>query len=194
MTAPPTGLPEADFTLEAMPHLDAVARFARWLAGPGGNADDLAQETYLRAFRSWATFRPGTSCRAWLFVICRNIHFSAQRREARMEVMSDPDLESLAAAAIHASATESGLSDVFERFDLRDAIRREVDALSLPTREVVVLVDIEDLSYEDAARALDIPIGTVRSRLFRGRRILQERLLAHARDAGLVSRNRPEGA
>lgn len=106
--------------------------------------------------------------------------------------MSDADLEALAAAALHASAKESGLGDVFDRFDLRDAIRREIEKLPLPTREVVVLVDIEGWSYEDTARALDIPIGTVRSRLFRGRRVLQERLLTHARDAGLTGPNRPE--
>ncbi|MDX2120135.1 MAG: sigma-70 family RNA polymerase sigma factor [Gemmatimonadota bacterium] len=192
MTAPPTDLPEADFTLEALPHLDAVAGFARWLAGNGADADDLVQETFLRAHRSWQTFRPGTACRAWLFTICRNLHYSTRTREARMDPVSDADLEALAAAALHSSAKESGLGDVFDRFDLRDAVRREIEKLPPATREVVVLVDIEDWSYEDTARALEIPIGTVRSRLFRGRRVLQERLLTHARDAGLVGGNRQE--
>ncbi|MDZ4863537.1 MAG: sigma factor-like helix-turn-helix DNA-binding protein [Gemmatimonadota bacterium] len=100
--------------------------------------------------------------------------------------MDDPELEALAAAAMHASAATAGLEDVFERFDLRDAVQREVLALSLTMREVVVLVDLEDWSCESTATALGIPIGTVTSRLFRGRRVLQERLLAHARDAGII--------
>jgi len=191
MTETPGGLPEADFTREALAHLDAVAGFARSLAGSGANADDLVQETYLRAFRNWSSFQPGTSCRAWLFTICRNAHYTTHQREGRVEAVSDPDLEALAAAALHASAREAGLSDVFDRFDVLDAVRREVDALPLHTREVVALVDMEDWSYEDTARALNIPIGTVRSRLFRGRRVLQERLLAYARDAGLAKPNRP---
>lgn len=81
-TAPSTDLPEADFTLEALPHFDAVAGFARWLAGEGADADDLVQETFLRAFRSWGSFRPGSSCRAWLFTICRNLHHSTRTRTA----------------------------------------------------------------------------------------------------------------
>ena len=92
---------------------------------------------------------------------------------------------------IHSAAQAEGLDDVFSRMDVMEAVRAAVDALPDPFREVVVLVDLEEQSYEDAARVLEIPKGTVRSRLFRGRRLLQEQLIEHARDAGLVRQQRP---
>lgn len=193
MTNLPSPPSQDAFTSEALPHLEAVAAFARRLTGSEPDGDDLTQETYLRAYRSWSTYEPGTSCRAWLFTICRNAHRNARIREQRIEAVSDPDLEALAAAALHAGAVEAGLNDVFDRFDLGDALRREIDALPLPTREVVVLVDLEEWSYAATADALGIPVGTVRSRLFRGRRVLQEGLLAHARDAGIVKHREREG-
>lgn len=185
--------PVPDFAQEALPHLDFVTRVARSLTRSEMDADDLVQETFLRACRSWGSFQPGTSCRAWLFTICRNAYLSSRERESRSEAVPDADLESLAAAALHALAAAAGYADVFERFDLRDAIRHEVEALSPALREAIILVDMEDWSYEEAARALKVPIGTVRSRLFRGRRVLQERLLAHARDLGLQDHTKSLG-
>jgi DNA-directed RNA polymerase specialized sigma24 family protein len=100
--------------------------------------------------------------------------------------MLDPELEALAAAAVHDSALQGGYGDLFTRFDLTDAIDRAIDALPDAFREVVLLVDVNDQSYETAAATLDTPIGTVRSRLFRARRLLQEALISHAHDAGLI--------
>lgn len=186
MVEPTGGTPAASFDEVALPHLDDVARFARWLAGDAMTADDLVQETFLRAFRSWGTFRTGSDCRAWLFTICRNVHYSARRRAVREPTMGEPEVEALATASLHREALAHGMGGGFDRFDLRDTVRREVQALPDSFREVTVLVDLEDLSYEAAAAALGIPVGTVRSRLFRARRLLQERLVEHARDAGLV--------
>jgi RNA polymerase sigma-70 factor (ECF subfamily) len=176
----------APFAEVALPFLDDVARVARWLARDPAAADDLVQETFLRALRSWDTFRPGTDCRRWLLTICRNTHYSHHRR-ARRETTTgdDAELEALAAADIMVEAAAGGLAAVFDHFDLADAVRREVDALDEPFRETVVLVDLQDCSYAEAADVLGVPVGTVRSRLFRARRLLQERLLAHAHDAGL---------
>lgn len=150
-------------------------------------ADDLVQETFLRAYAAWDSFTPGTECRGWLFVICRNAFHRTRLREARQVDADDAELEALAAAALHASALQSGYGTLFSDVDLGDAIRRAADGLPEPFREAFTLVDLNDQSYEEAARLLGIPVGTVRSRLFRARRLLQEELLQHARDAGLVA-------
>lgn len=183
--SPDTRNPDERFRDEALPHIPAVTRFALSLTRDESDAEDLVQETYLRAFRAWSQFQPGTECRAWLFTICKHAHMRTSKREQKVEAYEDAELEALAAAAVHAAAQSDGLEDVFSRTGVMEAIRAAVDALPDPFREVVVLVDLEEQTYEDAARVLEIPKGTVRSRLFRGRRMLQERLLEHARDAGL---------
>ncbi len=189
--SPDSRTPDERFRDEALPHLPAVTRFALSLTRDESDAEDLVQETYLRAFRAWDQFVPGSECRAWLFTICRNTHFRTSLREQRVVAYEDAELEALGAAAVHAAAQADGLEDVFSRMDVMEAIRAAVDALPDPFREVVVLVDLEEQSYEDAARVLEIPKGTVRSRLFRGRRLLQEQLIEHARDAGIARKRRP---
>lgn len=176
------------FRDEALPHFAAVTNFALSLTRDESNAEDVVQETYLRAYQAWDQYAPGTECRGWLFTICRHIWIRTRKREEREVVCEDGDLEALGAAALHTGAVQSGFGDLFERFDVRRSLDAALDELSAAFREVVVLVDVEDQSYEDAARILDIPKGTVRSRLFRARRLLQERLIAHARDAGLATR------
>jgi len=180
------------FRDEALPHLPAVARYALSLAREEADADDLVQETFLRAFRNWDQFEPGSECRAWLFAICRHTHFRSSGRAQKVIAHDDADLEALGAAALHAAARSDGLEDVFERADTMAHIRAAIDNLPDPFRGAVLLVDLEEQSYDDAARILDVPIGTVRSRLFRGRRLLQERLIEHARDAGLVRHEDPD--
>jgi RNA polymerase sigma-70 factor (ECF subfamily) len=183
--------PDERFRDEALPNLDAVARYALSLTRDESDADDLVQETFLRAFRAWHQFVPGSECRAWLFAICRNTYLRSSKREQRVVACEDAELEALGAAAIHASAQQDGLEDVFERRDLLDAIRRAVDELPETFRDAVILVDLEEQSYQHTAKVLDVPIGTVRSRLFRGRRLLQESLIEYARDAGFARRDRP---
>lgn len=181
---------DEQFRTEALPWFDDVARFALSLTRDRDEADDLTQETFLRALRSWHQYTPGTECRRWLFTICRN-HFTREReRGKRISSYDDPEVEALAAASVHASAVQSGLGEVFDRVDLGAAVNEALEALPRAFREAIVAVDIEDLSYEGAAEVLGVPVGTVRSRLFRGRRLLQESLLTYARDAGLA-RSRP---
>jgi RNA polymerase sigma-70 factor (ECF subfamily) len=180
--------PDERFRDDALPHLDAVARYALSLTRDESDADDLTQETVLRAFRAWSQFVPGTECRAWLFTICRNAYLRSSARERRVAACDDPELEALGAAAVHVSAQEEGLDDIFARAEMFAAVRNAVDELPEPFRDVVVLVDLQEQSYYEAARVLNVPIGTVRSRLFRGRRLLQERLIEHARDVGLAER------
>lgn len=178
---------DRQFHEEALRWLPDVTRYALFLARDESDANDLVQETFLKAYRSWESYTPGTECRGWLFTICRNAFVRGRKREERQVVCDDPELEALAASAVHASAQQGGYGDLFSRFDLSDAITRAIDALPEPFREVVVLIDVLDESYDSAAETLAVPIGTVRSRLFRARRLLQEALISHARDAGLVA-------
>jgi RNA polymerase sigma-70 factor (ECF subfamily) len=178
---------DRDFEREALPWLPHVARYALSLTRSDDDADDLVQETYLRAYRSWTQYTVGTECRAWLFRICRNLFLRTRQRETREVHYDDPDLEALAVAAVHASAQQKGYGDLFMRVDLSDAVERALADLPDAFRDAVILVDVQDQSYDTAAQVLGVPIGTVRSRLFRGRRLLQEALLSFARDAGVVA-------
>lgn len=171
--------------LAALPH---VLRFARSLTFDDALADDLVQETYLRAYRAWRTFLPGHDARRWLFTICRNVYLRHRERESRVADTSGEvaELESLAAAMEHHQATRSGLGDLLDRIDVRPAIRLALANVPEIYRSAVILVDVEGESYETAAAILEVPVGTVRSRLFRARRLLQQSLYQHAVDAGVV--------
>lgn len=181
------------FRAEALQHIDEVARYALSLTRDEPNADDLVQETFLRAYGAWDQYVPDTSCRAWLFTICRNAHARMAQREQRVLACEDAELEALGAAAVHASAVESGFGELFDQLDVMPALSRAVDELPEQFRDVVTLVDLEDMSYSDASRILGLPAGTVRSRLFRARRLLQERLIEHARDAGIAAKSTRDG-
>lgn len=175
-----------DFEREALPHLDAVYRFARMLTGDHHAAEDLAQETFVKALEHWAQFQPGTNCRAWLFTICRNHWYRSSARARRETATDTADLEEAATAALTAGRLqELGGETFFEAPELPGVLRQELLALPDEFREAVALVDLEDQSYESAAAVLGVKVGTLKSRLFRGRRMLQERLLAWAEDAGL---------
>ncbi len=181
---------DRQFELEALRWFPDVTRYALSLTRNEADADDLVQDTFLRAYRSWASYKPGTECRGWLFTICRNAFLRTRQRGEREVQTEDAEIEALAAAALHASALQGGLGDVFSRADLSDAIDRAISALPPAFRDVVLLIDVNDQSYADAATTLDIPIGTVRSRLFRARRLLQEALIEYAHDIGLPT---PQG-
>ena len=181
------------FRMFALPHLDAIARVARALTGRGADADDLVQETFLRAYRYWHTYDGSSDCRRWLATICRNAYREIRRRDERVVAMEDSELESLASARVHNSARAAGVDDMFSRLDLAPAIGEAIDALEVHYRQVVLLVDVEGFDYQDVADTLEIPIGTVRSRLYRGRRQLQEALVAYAVDAGFRSVNAKRG-
>jgi RNA polymerase sigma-70 factor (ECF subfamily) len=188
--AEPVSVPpvrDADFERDALPWMDDVYRFAFSLTRNAADAEDLVQETYLRAFRSWHTFQAGSDARRWLFTICRNA-FLRSREKTRREVdMDDGDAEAVAAARLREEMRDDGSDRVLSRIDLAPALTRALDELNEPFRSAVVLVDVEDQSYEAASEILGVPIGTVRSRLFRGRRQLQEKLREYARDAGFDS-------
>jgi RNA polymerase sigma-70 factor (ECF subfamily) len=183
----PQSAKDGAFAAEALPYLPDVVRFARSLTHVELDADDLVQETFLRAYQSWHTYRPGSDCRRWLFTICKHEFLHTRRREQRyVDVEGDAEADTLAAVMLHVTAQRAGADDLFARLDLAPAIRAAIDGLPHAFRAVVLLVDVEGYEYEEAAGLLDVPVGTVRSRLFRARRLLQESLFAYARDAGLA--------
>ena len=183
---------QTEFAAEAIPWFDDVYRFALSLTRDESDADDVVQDTYLRAYRSWHTYLPGSDCRRWLFTICRNVFLRSRERAKPTVELDAADAESLAAGSVYAAAVQDGLEDIFTRLDLRPAIQTALAQVPEPFRTTLIIVDVEDQSYEAAAELLGVPIGTVRSRLFRGRRLMQEQLVTYARDAGYGAR-RAEG-
>lgn len=177
---------DQSFARDAIPWMNDVYRFALSLTRDPTDAQDIVQETYLRAYRSWHTFDPGSDCRRWLFTICRNAFLRA-RQQTRMEVEAiDGDAEAIAAAREHGAMIQDGTDRLLAAVDLGPALEQALAGLDEPFRSAVQLVDVEDQSYEAAAEILGVPIGTVRSRLFRARRQMQQKLRKHARDAGLA--------
>ena len=195
MTASSANGPSADdsaFEREALPWMDDVYRFALSLTRDPSDADDVVQETYLRAYRSWHTYAPGSDCRRWLFTICRNAFLRSLERERPTVDLDDVERDVIGAGEVYVAALEEGYTELFARTDIGPAIDRAVQELPEPFRTTLVLVDVQDQSYESAAEVLGVPIGTIRSRLFRGRRLVQERLLVHARDLGVAGSERPD--
>jgi len=170
------------FEEEALDLSDQVYRVARRLVGTREEAEDLVQQTYERAFRSWRQYTPGTNLRAWLLRILTNLNIDRGRRQQRSPQTTSLDTEAgdyFLYNTLEAQADNVDEEQVVERLS-QDSI---VDALAeVPHdfRDVIVLVDIGDFSYADAAQILDIPIGTVMSRLHRGRRILKKNLADEA--------------
>ena len=169
----------------ALPLLESVAGFALSLTRSEADADDLVQETFIRAFKGWHTFTVGTDCRRWLFTICRNtfIRLNTRGQDRMTQLEGDPD--GLPSALGYMEAVQEGYQDLFDRIQVRPAIEAAVAALPEPHHSILVMVDLEGLSYEEAATVLNVPLGTVRSRLYRARRHVQEALVEHARDMGI---------
>jgi RNA polymerase sigma-70 factor (ECF subfamily) len=190
VTAPPhpyQGARDQTFEREALRWLDDVYRFALSLTRDEADAEDVVQDTYLRAYRSWGTYTVGSDCRRWLFTICRNAFLRSREREQRMKALRDGESDDLGAEALSfRDSPRNDLDETLFRTDLLPAIEQALARVPAPFQSALVLVDIEDQSYETAAEILGIPIGTLRSRLFRGRRIMQELLVTHARDAGIL--------
>ena len=166
------------FEEEALELSDQVYQVARRLSGSREEAEDLVQDTYARAFRAWRSFEPGTNLRAWLFRILTNLNIDRGRK-----IQRTPDQQPLEENdyflynRLEESAGDGNADErrVVERLSQNDAVTALAD-LPHDFRDVVLLVDLADFSYSDAAQILDIPIGTVMSRLHRGRRILKQNL------------------
>ena len=166
--------PSAAFEELAMPLFDSLYNFASWLVHNKSNAEDLVQETYLKGLRSFASFQPGTNFRAWMFRILRNTFLSScSTLDRRMTV--EIDSEDAVPVLPVTSATPESL--LIER-SRKNAVQNAIEQLPVIFREVLLLCDVEDASYQEIAEILSIPIGTVTSRLARARKAVRESVLS----------------
>lgn len=168
---------------EALSHIDALYRTAYRMTGNAMDAEDLVQETYLRAFRSLHQFRPGTNLRAWLFKILTNAYINDYRKRSRRP--RSTSLDNVEDYYLYAHLIDSGIQpassgpeeEVLSQIP-DEAVLAALDALPEEFRQVVLLADVEGFSYREIAEILGIPVGTVMSRLHRARRRLRQSILA----------------
>jgi RNA polymerase sigma-70 factor (ECF subfamily) len=169
------GGPETEFAQAALAHIDSLYGTALRLTRRSADAEDLVQDTYLKAFRSAHQFEPGTNLKAWLFTILHNTFRNVRRHDGRNPIDVDSEaVEQAVSAGPGAQSPEQILSRATLDADLQGAL----DALPDAFRQAVWLRDVEELSYAEMAQVLDVPIGTVMSRISRGRRALSEGLRA----------------
>ena len=174
-----------EFERLAMPLLDALFNFARWLTHDQTEAEDLVQETFAKALRGFDSFTLGTDFRAWMFRILRNTFLTSRTGlQAKMTVPLDAEDEAPVAVTWETPETLA-LASVS-----RQALQTALDELPIAYREVILLCDVEEMKYKDIAEVLSIPIGTVMSRLARGRKLLRQRL---AGDPGVVMASKKQG-
>jgi RNA polymerase sigma-70 factor (ECF subfamily) len=182
---------QARFAEQAMEYMPSLYAAALRMTRNPSDAEDLVQETYLKAYRAFGSFEQGTNLKAWLYRILTNTFINSYRARKRRPEQTELDdveelylyrrLGGLEAAAASRSAEEEVL-DLFTESDIKDAL----EALPEQFRMAVLLADVEGFSYKEIADILDVPIGTVMSRLHRGRRALQKALFDFGRDRGLV--------
>lgn len=178
------------FEKEAMPHMDALYGYAMHLSRNASDAEDLVQETYIKALKNWHRYQQGTNCRAWLFRIMTNTFYNIQRSKKRrrgIEADALPDIE-MQVAEHH---SDRGIYRPLEAQVLDRMVSKEVtdaiDSLPADFRTVLLLADLQDFSYKEIAEVCDCPVGTVMSRLYRARRAMQRKLLDHAIKEGIVA-------
>jgi RNA polymerase sigma-70 factor (ECF subfamily) len=184
----------AAFEREALEHLDALYRTALRMTRNSQDAEDLVQETYLRAYRFFDHYQSGTNIRAWLFRILTNTFINGYRRAAaEPKTTSLDDSEEFYLYHQLAQPTNEGgesvEDEVLDKLAVED-VRRAIEQLPEVFRMAVLLADVEGFSYAEISEILDIPKGTVMSRLFRGRRLLQKALWEQAKAAGIVQEAR----
>lgn len=173
------------FEAQMLPHLDALYRTAYSMTKNAGDAEDLVQDTYLRAFQFFHQFQGGTNARAWLFRILTNLYINNYRKKVREpERTSYDDMEDFFLYNRLSDSQQSGHAVSPEQLVVQqvqiEAIKDAIEKLPEEYRETVVLADLNEFSYQEISEILDIPIGTVRSRLSRGRRLVQKAIWAYS--------------
>jgi RNA polymerase sigma-70 factor (ECF subfamily) len=179
-----------DFEREAVPHMDALFNFALKMTGDSDEADDLVQETYLKAFRFFDKFEKGTNCKAWLFRIMKNTYINKYRKETKEPDKVDyEDVENFY-ENVKPSTTDSAHleKDIYDNL-LDDELSEAINSLPDDFKTVVILCDIEGFTYEEIADFIDVPVGTVRSRLHRARKMLFTKLQKYASERGYISKD-----
>lgn len=176
---------KADFDAEAMPHMNLLHNYAYKITGNQLDADDLLQETFLRAFRFFDKFERGTNCKAWLFRIMKNLFINKYRKNQKEPGKVDyGEIENFFDNIRSEKIDSTDLQEkVFSNL-LDDELTSALNSLQDDFKTVVILCDLEGLSYEEIADFVQCPIGTVRSRLHRGRKMLQQKLYDYAKQRG----------
>jgi RNA polymerase sigma-70 factor (ECF subfamily) len=178
---------QAEFEAEALPHMDVLYNFALRTTGNEDDAQDLLQETYLKAYRFWDKYEKGTNIRAWLFRIMKNSYINRYRKETKEPDKVDYDEIENFYNTIRAESTDpNDLQQKLFGHLLGDEVTKALESLPDDFRTVVILCDIEGLTYEEIAEFVECPIGTVRSRLHRGRKLLQAKLYEYAKKQGVI--------
>lgn len=173
------------FERELLPNIDALHTFAYHLTFHEDDAKDLVQETFLKAYRALDSYKPGTNAKAWLFKILKNAYINQYRKKVRRPTKVDyEDYIGYQDKEDQASIDFLDLRE--ELFDnlIGDEVTSAVNSLPVDFRAVILLCDVEDFTYEEISKIIDIPIGTVRSRLYRARNMLKEKLATYARKMG----------
>lgn len=177
-----------EFEALALEHFDALYNTAMRLTRNPGEAQDLVQETFLKAYRFFHRFEPGTNIKAWLFTILRNTYINAYRKASRQQ--QQVDFDQVAPFYADPSAisewTNRGSVEEMLHYLVQDDVKRALEALPDEYRMVILLADLEDFAYKEIADIVGCPVGTVMSRLFRGRRLLRKSLAEFAKKSGYI--------
>jgi RNA polymerase sigma-70 factor (ECF subfamily) len=165
-----------NFEREALPHAGDLFRVARWMARDVEEAEDLTQETLMQALKSFHRYEIGTNCKAWLMTILHHLNTKRRMKLGRLQLVAETE-EQIAETVAFEPSIPQNITDE----DVLQALRRVPQQFS----QVVVLADVEDFAYKEISQILDVPIGTVMSRLHRGRKLLRVELAGYARNYGL---------
>ncbi len=187
MTRSPISQKQREFQNEALPHMDFLYNYALRMTFNQADAEDLVQETFLKAFRFWDSYEQGTNIRAWLFRIMKNAYINRYRKEKKEpEKVEYQEVENFYNNVRGGTVETSDSQETLYNNLLDDDVAAAIASLPADFRTVVILCDIEGLSYEEVAAFVECPIGTVRSRLHRGRKLLRSQLVEYAAKRGYV--------
>jgi RNA polymerase sigma-70 factor (ECF subfamily) len=181
MTRSQKSTKQVEFEREALPHLDLLYNYSRRMINSSADAEDLVQETFLKAFRFWDGYERGTNVKAWLFKILKNSYINQYPKESREPEQVDYD------STERKNDHVGGSSEAFMEQMLEDDVTKAMASLPEEFRTVVILCDIEGLVYEEIAEFVEVPVGTVRSRIHRGRKLLRAKLFEYAKKKGYVA-------
>ncbi len=184
MTNAPPDLKRESFEREALAHLDVLYRVALRLTANPSDADDLVQETMLKAYRAWDQYEKGTNAKAWLLTILRHAFINEYRRRTRHP--ETVDVDTIEPYAVFSEVQDEDPQGAFFDRIVDDEVLRAIDQLPEVFRETLVLSDVEGMSYQEIAGILEVPVGTVKSRLFRARHLLQGKLYDYAVEMGYI--------
>jgi RNA polymerase sigma-70 factor, ECF subfamily len=165
-----------DFENEALPHLESLYRVARWMVGNEAEAEDLVQETLTQALNSFHRYERGTNCRAWLMKIMDNLRHKRWRKLGQLKLVADTE-EKIAETIAFEPPTPQNITD--------QEVLIALEKIPAQFRQVVLMADVEDFAYREIAEILQIPAGTVMSRLHRGRKLLRAELAVYAKNFGI---------